>query len=59
MIPHMYMTENDIFVNLGSGVDQVVLQIAALNLCKMALGIELAESPSHYAEVRSILKILF
>ena len=52
----MDMAENDNFVDFDSGVGQVVLQIAALNLCKIALGSELAESQSHYAEVRSIFE---
>ena len=51
MIQHVKMTEDDTFIDLGSGVGQVVLQIAASTPCKMAWGIERAETPSRYAEV--------
>ena len=40
------------FVDLGSGVGQVVLQVAALTNCSMSLGIEKANTPAKYAEVR-------
>ena len=39
------------FVDLGSGVGQVVLQVAALTNCSMSLGIEKANTPAKYAEV--------
>ena len=39
------------FVDLGSGVGQVVLQVAALTDCQMAFGIEKANTPAKYAEV--------
>ena len=39
------------FVDLGSGVGQVVLQVAALTNCAMSLGIEKANTPAKYAEV--------
>jgi len=38
------------FVDLGSGVGQVVLQVAALTNCSMSLGIEKANTPAKYAE---------
>lgn len=38
------------FVDLGSGVGQVVLQVAALTDCQMAFGIEKANTPAKYAE---------
>ena len=38
------------FVDLGSGVGQVVLQVAALTDCKISLGIEKANTPAKYAE---------
>ena len=41
------------FVDLGSGVGQVVLQVAALTNCSMSLGIEKANTPAKYAEVTS------
>ena len=42
--------EENNFVDLGSGVGQVVLQVAALTECKMSLGIEKAATPARYAE---------
>ncbi|XP_014251804.1 histone-lysine N-methyltransferase, H3 lysine-79 specific-like [Cimex lectularius] len=50
MIDHMSISEEDIFIDLGSGVGQVVLQMAALTSCKLCLGIEKADVPSQYAE---------
>ena len=50
-IDHANITENDTFIDLGSGVGQVVLQIAALTPCKFSCGIELGEWPNRYAEV--------
>ena len=44
------------FVDLGSGVGQVVLQVAALTNCAMSLGIEKANTPAKYAEVSLIQK---
>jgi H3 lysine-79-specific histone-lysine N-methyltransferase len=43
------MNENDIFLDLGSGVGQIVLQVAAEVGCK-SYGIEKAEIPIRYAE---------
>lgn len=51
MIDQIEVTQEDIFVDLGSGVGQVVLQMAAATPCKICLGIERAEVPSRYAEV--------
>ena len=39
------------FVDLGSGVGQVVLQVAALTECEMSFGIEKADTPAKYATV--------
>lgn len=50
MIDQIQITSDDIFVDLGSGVGQVVLQMAAATPCKICLGIEKAEVPSRYAE---------
>jgi H3 lysine-79-specific histone-lysine N-methyltransferase len=41
-------SENN-FVDLGSGVGQVVLQVAALTDCSFSLGIEKANTPAKYA----------
>ncbi|XP_022699134.1 histone-lysine N-methyltransferase, H3 lysine-79 specific-like isoform X2 [Varroa jacobsoni] len=42
--------DDTIFVDLGSGVGQVVLQVAAMTQVKQCIGIEKAETPNHYAE---------
>ncbi|XP_067001599.2 histone-lysine N-methyltransferase, H3 lysine-79 specific [Anabrus simplex] len=50
MIDQIEITKDDIFVDLGSGVGQVVLQMAAATPCKICFGVERAEVPSKYAE---------
>ncbi|KAL0132967.1 hypothetical protein PUN28_000591 [Cardiocondyla obscurior] len=50
MIDQIDVTEDDVFVDLGSGVGQVVLQMAAATLCKICLGVEKADVPSKYAQ---------
>ncbi|XP_057663160.1 histone-lysine N-methyltransferase, H3 lysine-79 specific-like isoform X1 [Diorhabda carinulata] len=50
MIDQIEITSDDVFIDLGSGVGQVVLQMAAATPCKSCLGIERAEVPSRYAE---------
>ncbi|XP_044576542.1 histone-lysine N-methyltransferase, H3 lysine-79 specific isoform X2 [Cotesia glomerata] len=50
MIDQIDVTEDDIFIDLGSGVGQVVLQMAAATYCKISLGVEKAEVPSRYAQ---------
>ncbi|XP_032663538.1 histone-lysine N-methyltransferase, H3 lysine-79 specific isoform X2 [Odontomachus brunneus] len=50
MIDQIAVTENDVFVDLGSGVGQVVLQMAAATLCKICIGVERADVPSRYAQ---------
>ncbi|XP_078280224.1 histone-lysine N-methyltransferase, H3 lysine-79 specific isoform X3 [Rhinoraja longicauda] len=50
MINEIKMTEDDTFVDLGSGVGQVVLQVAAATQCKHYYGVEKAEIPAKYAE---------
>lgn len=52
MIDQIDITAEDVFVDLGSGVGQVVLQMAAATPCRVCLGVEKAEVPSKYAEVR-------
>ena len=47
---HPISPENK-FVDLGSGVGQVVLQVAALTDCEMSFGIEKANTPANYALV--------
>lgn len=51
MIDQIEITRDDVFLDLGSGVGQVVLQMAAATLCKICIGVEKAEVPSRYAEV--------
>uniref|UniRef100_T1JLG7 Histone-lysine N-methyltransferase, H3 lysine-79 specific n=1 Tax=Strigamia maritima TaxID=126957 RepID=T1JLG7_STRMM len=51
MIAEMDITEDDVFIDLGSGVGQVVLQMAAATPCKVCLGIEKADVPARYAEM--------
>lgn len=55
MIDHVKVSEEDTFIDLGSGVGQVVLQLAASTPCKMAWGIERADCPSRYAEVQYLI----
>lgn len=50
MIDQIEITNEDVFVDLGSGVGQVVLQMAAATPCKICFGVEKAEVPSKYAE---------
>uniref|UniRef100_T2M8S1 Histone-lysine N-methyltransferase, H3 lysine-79 specific n=1 Tax=Hydra vulgaris TaxID=6087 RepID=T2M8S1_HYDVU len=45
-VPH---SPDDIFIDLGSGVGQVVLQAAASNQFKECLGVEKADIPAYYA----------
>lgn len=54
MIDQIKITRDDIFVDLGSGVGQVVLQMAAATPCKICFGVEKAEVPSKYAEVNDV-----
>lgn len=51
MIDQIDVTEDDVFVDLGSGVGQVVLQMAAATFCKICIGVERADVPSKYAQV--------
>ncbi|EHH29437.1 hypothetical protein EGK_09868 [Macaca mulatta] len=51
MIDEIKMTDDDLFVDLGSGVGQVVLQVAAATNCKHHYGVEKADIPAKYAEL--------
>ncbi|XP_050510825.1 histone-lysine N-methyltransferase, H3 lysine-79 specific-like [Diabrotica virgifera virgifera] len=53
MIDHIKISSDDVFIDLGSGVGQVVLQMAAATSCKLCIGIECADVPSLYAESMS------
>ncbi|KAL1114853.1 hypothetical protein AAG570_007677 [Ranatra chinensis] len=54
MIDQINITSDDVFVDLGSGVGQVVLQMAAATPCKICVGVEKADIPSMYAEGMNI-----
>jgi predicted RNA methylase len=58
MIDQIEITKDDIFVDLGSGVGQVVLQMAAATPCKICFGVERADVPSKYAEVSHVSLML-
>lgn len=50
MIDQIDISSDDVFIDLGSGVGQVVLQMAGALQLKSCLGIERAEVPSQYAK---------
>ncbi|ESO02151.1 hypothetical protein HELRODRAFT_65325, partial [Helobdella robusta] len=50
MIKTIRFTEDDRFIDLGSGVGHVVLQVAAATPCKYCYGIEKAQWPAYYAK---------
>lgn len=50
MIDVIKFTKDDCFIDLGSGVGQVVLQVAAATQCQSCYGVEKAEWPAKYAE---------
>lgn len=50
MINEVEMNEDDVFIDLGSGVGQVILQMAAASRCKKCIGIEKADIPAKFAE---------
>ena len=49
MLDDVPVKETDTFIDLGSGVGQVVLQVAALTNCKMCYGIEKSQICVEYA----------
>lgn len=49
MIDQIEISQDDVFIDLGSGVGQVVLQMAATKPTKVCWGIERADVPSKYA----------
>lgn len=48
---HVKVTTEDIFIDLGSGVGQVVLQMAGSSPLKICIGVERADIPSKHAEL--------
>lgn len=58
MVDQIGFNENEVFVDLGSGVGQVVLHVAAASNCSRCIGIEKADIPATYAEVSLHLILL-
>ncbi|XP_076042508.1 DOT1 like histone lysine methyltransferase grappa [Oratosquilla oratoria] len=50
MVDQIHITEDDTFIDLGSGVGQVVLQMAASSPCRRCVGIERADTPCKYSD---------
>ena len=50
MVREIPFASDDTFIDLGSGVGQVVLQVAAMTDCSLCYGIEIADWPTTYAE---------
>ncbi|KAH8318764.1 hypothetical protein KR074_005696 [Drosophila pseudoananassae] len=50
MLKHVTVSKEDTFIDLGSGVGQVVLQMAGSFPLKTCIGIEKADTPARYAE---------
>ena len=55
MIDQHEISKVEKFLDLGAGIGQVVLQVAALVDCQICIGIEKKEAPARFACVRSIL----
>lgn len=51
MIDEIGLDKDDVFIDLGSGIGQVVLHVAAAVNCVRCIGIEKADLPATYAEV--------
>lgn len=49
MTEEIKIKNEDVFIDLGSGVGQVVLQVAALTNVKLCIGIEKADVPANYS----------
>ena len=49
MTEEIKIKNEDVFIDLGSGVGQVVLQVAALTNVKLCIGIEKADVPASYS----------
>lgn len=54
MLDTISVDPSDVFIDLGSGVGQVVLQVAASVQLKKCIGIEKADVPDVYGRVSSI-----
>jgi H3 lysine-79-specific histone-lysine N-methyltransferase len=51
LLNRITLKETDTFIDLGSGVGNVVLHVAAVSNCKRCYGFEKAEWPAFYANV--------
>uniref|UniRef100_A0A0K0G1U2 Histone-lysine N-methyltransferase, H3 lysine-79 specific n=1 Tax=Strongyloides venezuelensis TaxID=75913 RepID=A0A0K0G1U2_STRVS len=49
IVDELKLTEKDVFVDLGSGVGQIVCQVAGSSKVGKAIGIEIADLPAKYA----------
>uniref|UniRef100_A0A1I8H076 Histone-lysine N-methyltransferase, H3 lysine-79 specific n=1 Tax=Macrostomum lignano TaxID=282301 RepID=A0A1I8H076_9PLAT len=54
MLEHVKFSPDDTFIDLGSGVGQVVVQVAAATQVKRCIGIEKADIPARYAAELSV-----
>ena len=50
MIDEIGFSQDDNFIDLGSGVGQVVLHVAAATNCSRCIGIEKADIPAGYSQ---------
>ena len=57
LLSRVPLNSNDVFMDLGSGVGNVVLHVAAAVKCKCCYGFEKAEWPAFYAKVRSQINL--
>ena len=55
LLSRVPLSSNDVFMDLGSGVGNVVLHVAAAVKCKCCNGFEKAEWPAFYAKVKNQL----
>uniref|UniRef100_A0A6P4E9K6 Histone-lysine N-methyltransferase, H3 lysine-79 specific n=1 Tax=Drosophila rhopaloa TaxID=1041015 RepID=A0A6P4E9K6_DRORH len=55
MLKHVTVSKEDTFIDLGSGVGQVVLQMAGSFPLKTCIGIEKADTPARYAERMDVI----
>jgi len=53
LITKVPITKEQIFLDLGSGIGQVVMQVAAQAQCKASYGVEFSDTPATYAEAMS------
>ncbi|VDN42428.1 unnamed protein product [Gongylonema pulchrum] len=54
IIQEIVPKDRDVFVDLGSGVGQLVIHMAGGSKVRKAIGVEIASLPNHYAQNLSI-----